>query len=193
MLLRSRWATTAAMSSQSFIFIFIFIWPIILKQFFTNFRIINLIPIINMYNKSKPTFYLFTSTIKPPRPVQHKGKIWNRGTLKGCVWEAQRDTLQLNGFTVMVSRTTKESENLPTFLLYDFTVMAAYLSSFLAVFLSSQHINTYGTWLIQLGISKPQFFLCFIILLHVFGFPFCILLLPLLWYGVDDCYGCCGF
>ena len=147
-----------------------------------------------MYNKSKPTLYLFTSTIKPsPRPFQLKGKIWNHGTLKGCAWEAQRDTLQLYGFTVTVSRTTKESENLPTFLLYGFTVMAAYLSSFLAVFLSSQYINTYGTWLIQLGISKPQFFLCSIILLDVFGFPFCILLLPLLWYGVDDCYGCCGF
>ena len=59
-------------------------------------------------------------------------------------------TLQLYGFTVTVSRTTKESENLPTFLLYGFTVTTTYLSSFLAVFLSSQYINTYGTWLIRL-------------------------------------------
>ena len=189
MSLRSHWATSTAMSSQSFFFL-IFILPTI----FTNFRIKNPSPIINMYNKSQSTLYLFTSTMKPsPRPFQLKGKIWNRRTLKVCAWEAQRDTLQLYGFTVTVSRTTKESENLPTFLLYGFTVMAAYLSFFPAVFLSSQYINTYRTLLIQLGISKPQFFLCSIILLDVFGFPFCILLLPLLWYGVDDCYGCCGF
>ena len=93
-------------------------------------------------------------------------------------------TLQLYGFIVTISRTTKESENLPTFLLYGFTVTAAYLSSFLAIFLSSQYINTYRTLLIQLGISKPQFFLCSIILHDVFGFPFYILLRPLLWCGV---------
>ena len=58
-------------------------------------------------------------------------------------------TLQLYSFTVTVSRTTKESENLSTFLLYSFTIIAANLSSFLTVFLSSQYINTYETWLIQ--------------------------------------------
>ena len=187
MSLRSHWATSAAMSSQSF-FSFNFYFTYNFYKFQNNKSQ------YYMYNKSQPTPYLFTSTIKPsPRPFQLKRKIWNRGTLKGCAWEAQRDTLQLYGFTVTVSRTTKESENLPTFLLYGFTVMAAYLSSFLAVFLSSQYINTYGTWLIQLGISKPQFFLCSIILLDVFGFLFCIFLLPLSWYGVDDCYGYCGF
>ena len=54
-------------------------------------------------------------------------------------------TLQLYGFIVTISRTTKESENLLAFLLYGFTVTAAYLSSFLAVFLFSQYINTYRT------------------------------------------------
>ena len=130
MSLRSRWATSAAMSSQSFFFL-IFILPTI----FTNFRIKNLSPIINMYNKSQSTLYLFTSTMKPnPRPFQLKGKIWNRRTLKGCAWEAQRDTLQLYGFTVTVSRTTKESKNLPTFLLYGFTITAAYLSPLLTIY-----------------------------------------------------------
>ena len=137
------------MSSQSFFFFFNFYFTYNFKTIFTNFKIINPIPIINIYNKSKPTLYLFTSTIKPsPRPFQLKGKIWNCGTLKGCAWEAQRDMLQLYGFIVTVSRTTKESKNLPIFLLYGFIVTAAYLSSFLAIFLSSQYINTYGTWLI---------------------------------------------
>ena len=77
-------------------------------------------------------------------------------------------TLQLYGFIVTVSRTTKESENLPTFLLYSFIVTSTYLSSFLVVFLSSQYINTYGTWLIQLRcLSTPILFV-----LHYFAWCF---------------------
>ena len=110
--------------------------------------------------------------------------VMHRSALHYAMWGKPGFLPPFCSMLCIVSRTTKESENLPTFLLYGFTVTAAYLSSFFAIFLSSQYINTYGTWLIQLGISKPQFFLCSIILLDVFGFPFYILLRPLLWCGV---------
>ena len=74
-LLRSRCATSTTMSSQSFFFLNFYFTYNFFKNF-TNFRLINPSPIINLYNKSQSTLYLFTSTIKPsPRHFQLKGKI----------------------------------------------------------------------------------------------------------------------
>ena len=71
------------------------------KTIFTNFRIINPNLIINMYNKSQPTLYLFTSTMmKPsPRPFQLKGTIWNRGT-----WRVVHEKHSVIRFSSMVSQ-----------------------------------------------------------------------------------------
>ena len=95
MSLRSHCDTSTAISSQSFFFFFNFYFTYNFFKNFTNFRLINPSPIINLYNKSQSTLYLFTSTIKPsPRHFQLKGKIWNCGTLKGCAWEAQHEDNQ---------------------------------------------------------------------------------------------------
>ena len=57
-------------------------------------------------------------------------KVWNReGKESDTIWNR---------------------ENLPTFLLYGFIVTAAYLSSFLSIFLSLLYINTNRTWMIWL-------------------------------------------
>ena len=69
--------------------------------------------------------YSFTSF----QPKENQ-KVWNReGKESDTIWNR---------------------ENLPAFLLYSFTVMAAYLSSFLFVFLSSLYINTNRTRMIWL-------------------------------------------
>ena len=87
-------ATSVAMSFHFFFFL--------VRQFengfckfqnYSNSCIINPNPIINLYNKSQPTSYLSTSTIKPnPRPFRLKGKTKKLetvegGTLKGFAWE----------------------------------------------------------------------------------------------------------
>ena len=98
---------------------------------------------------------------------KHSGFCIKQGFTKGIAWEPHRgewetDRLNFSHLSVLWLRTNrwfelllysftvkgKESdtiwshENLPTFLLYGFTVTAAYLTSFLPVFLSSAYINT---------------------------------------------------
>ena len=128
------------------------------------------------YNKSQPTSYLFTSTIKSnPKPFQFKGKEKkNRGRrkcgiLKGFAWYNVRKAERLK------SRRKTESEIvLPTFLLYCFALMATFLSSSLPVFLSTRCINI-DSACFNWGISKSQFFFApfFCLMIFVSLITFC--------------------
>ena len=134
---------------------------------------------LSPYNKLEyliqRTSYLFSSTIKPkPKPFQFSLKekeIKNikrssqfekkkRGSVQGFVWaERELEDCNVEGslkeggkndeafkYCVRKQRVWK----LSTFLLYRFSVTAAYLISFLPLFLSTQWINTDRTCLLRL-------------------------------------------
>ena len=95
---------------------------------------------------------------------------WKSGTLKGFTWYNVRKAKRLK----LWRKTESLKIVLPTFLLYCFALMVAFLSSFLPVFLSTWCINTESacfSWVI----SKSQLFFApfFCLMIFVSLITFC--------------------
>ena len=95
---------------------------------------------------------------KKPRKVE----VWKCGTLKGFAWYNVRKAKRLKPWRKIESLKLCSPPSYSTF-----TLMTAFLSSFLLVFLSTRYINTDNvcfSW----GISKSQFFFAPFICLMIF-------------------------